>query len=97
MNTISDKEMFELDRLANYAVRSLLGGTTVQMTHPFDWKREGFPLPIKKEKPNANGDTIQQYRPMAIFEYVHEVLTGEVAARNARDRKAMEKAQGAAS
>lgn len=77
--------------LANKATYYLLKQQPMPISHEAGWKREGFPLPIKRMLPDADGTTTQEYRPLAILEYVQEVLSGEIAARQARDRKALEK------
>lgn len=77
--------------LAMQAAHYLLKQQPMPVTHAEGWKREGFPLPIKRMIPDADGTITQEYRPMAILEYVQEVLSGEIAARQARDRKALEK------
>lgn len=61
--------------LVSQASSALLTQTDVIVTHPAGWKREGFPLPIKREAPNPDGSVTQRYRPLAIFEYVNEQLT----------------------
>lgn len=79
--------------LAESAVLGILHRTTVSVTRDANCEREGFPLPIKRNKiPNTDGTITQEYRPMAILEYVDEVCSGEVAARLAKKRVA-QKAQ----
>lgn len=82
--------------LAMQAAHYLLKQQPMPVTHAAGWKRDGFPLPIKRVAPDANGDTTQEYRPLVILEYVQEVLSGEIAARQARDRKALEKKEATA-
>ena len=75
--------------LAEAAVIGILTRTTVPVTRDANCERDGFPLPIKRNKTqNPDGTITQEYRPMAILEYVDDVLSGELAARKARDRKA---------
>lgn len=78
----------ELKTLARQAVEQLLLQRPVAVTHAAGWERNGFPLPIKSMPPSANGSTTQDYRPLAILEYVHESLSGDAAKRRASDRKA---------
>ena len=67
----------DLPNLAQGALDALLLQVPISLTHATGDKREtGFPLPIKKQAPDADGYTTQDYRPMAILEYVHEVLSG---------------------
>ena len=78
----------ELTLLAQRATHYLLAQQPISITHAAGWERNGLPLPIKRMKPNDDGTTTQYYRPMEILQYVHEVLSGEMAARRMRDRKA---------
>lgn len=85
-----------LSGLAECATRSLLMQRAVCVTHPKGWEREGFPLPIKRNKvANPDGSTTQDYRPLAILEYVDEVLSGAIRARlqqqRLKDKKKAEK------
>lgn len=79
----------QIQALAKQALHYMLTQQTMTVTHEAGWKREGFPLPIKRNKPNPDGSTTQEYRPIAVLEYVHEFLSGEIASRQARDRKAL--------
>lgn len=79
--------------LAESAVLGILHRTTVSVTRDANCERKGFPLPIKRNKtPNADGTLTQEYRPMAILEYVEEVCSGELASRLAKSRAALTKA-----
>lgn len=82
--------------LALQAAHALLKQSLLEVTHDAGWKRDGFPLPTKKMTPDLDGSITQLYRPIAILEYVQEVLSGEIAARQARDRKALEKKEATA-
>ena len=53
-----------------------------------NYQRNGLPLPMKKVLPADDGTTSQNYRPMDILEYVQEVLSGEMAKRRSRDKRA---------
>lgn len=82
-----------LRHLAESAVIAILHRTSVSVTRDANCAREGFPLPIKRNKiPNADGTITQEYRPMAILEYVEEACSGELASRLAKERAA-QKAQ----
>ena len=70
-----------LSELALKATHALLHQQPLVIEHAAGWKRLGLPLPIKKMNPNADGVTTQQYRPLAILEYVEDVLSGEQAKR----------------
>lgn len=78
----------DLRMLAKSACAALLNQTVVEVHHLPGWKRDGFPLPIKREKPSHDGSVIQSYRPMAILEYVNDSLSGELASRLAKRRHA---------
>lgn len=78
----------ELSALAGRATEHMLSQQPMPITHAAGWERNGLPLPIKRAKPSEDGTTTQYYRPLEILQYVNEVLSGEVAARRVRDRKA---------
>lgn len=80
--------------LATAAVAAIFQRTTVSVTRAADCDREGFPLPIKRNKiPNVDGTITQEYRPMAILEYVEEACSGELASRLAKERAASKKSE----
>lgn len=61
--------------LANLATKHLLAQTSVPITHDAEWQRPtNWPLPVKKGTPDAQGSVQQNYRPLAILEYVHSAL-----------------------
>lgn len=64
-----------LEALAHQATTALLAQQHVVVTHPKGWERDGFPLPVKRMQPKADGSVTQSYRPIVIFEYVHEKLS----------------------
>lgn len=72
--------------LAQQAMEAMLAQQPVTLTHPSGWQRNGFPLPIKREKANEDGSTTQTYRPLAIFEYIQEQLALAAAAERMKDR-----------
>lgn len=79
-----------LRHLAESAVIAILHRTSVSVTRDANCEREGFPLPIKRNKiPNADGTITQEYRPLAILEYVDEACRGLLASRLAKERAAM--------
>lgn len=82
----------ELKELANYATECMLEQMSVRVTHANGWEREGYPLPIKCMPAAEDGTVTQEYRPLAILEYVHEVLSGELAKRKRQDKKAEQEA-----
>ncbi len=90
---MSDYDMQHLIGLAECATRSLLSQGVVRVVHPAGWERDGFPLPIKRNKIlNADGSTTQDYRPLAILEYVDDVLSGALKARLQQQRLKEKKA-----
>ncbi len=60
----------------------------VSILHPAGWERDGYPLPIKRMPAAENGTVTQEYRPLAILEYVQDVLSGDLAKRKRKDKKA---------
>lgn len=79
-----------LRHLAESAVIAILHRTAVSVTRDANCEREGFPLPIKRNKiPNADGTITQEYRPLAILEYVDEACSGLLASRLAKERAAI--------
>ncbi len=84
--------MSQIAKFGDRALHGLIYQTLVEITHEAGWVREqGFPLPVKKQQANPDGTLTQQYRPMAIFEWIQETLSGEIAARKTRDRLALKK------
>ena len=93
---MTDMTRDRLRHLAESAVIGILHRTTVSVTRDANCEREGFPLPIRRNKiPNADGTITQEYRPLAILEYVDEACSGELASRLAKDRAAEKKRDGA--
>lgn len=76
--------------LARTATECLVSQKPVQMSHPPGWERNGFPLPIKRQQPDQDGFVRQEYRPLAVLEYVNEVLSGEIASKKSRLRARQE-------
>lgn len=61
--------------LATMAVECLLAKKPVALSHGPDWTRPtNWPLPIKREAPGADGIVRQNYRAIAILEYVDDTL-----------------------
>lgn len=88
MNTI---DRIRLEALTELAAKALLEQTTVSVRHFKGWSREGFPLPIKRMKEAEDGSVTQEYRPLAILEYVNDVLSGVIAAKQAKENAAKRK------
>ena len=85
MNIISS---LNPELLATAAVTCLLAQVPVTLVLRPNYTRDGLPLPLKKQAPAEDGTTTQQYRPVEILQYCHDVLSGELAARTAKTRKA---------
>lgn len=66
----------ELNDLALRAVESIMAQEPVLVAHAPGWQRNGFPLPMKRVAPDAAGFVIQEYRPLAILEYINDVVSG---------------------
>lgn len=77
----------ELAELGGKALGCLLEQKPVTITRHKDEPRNGMPLPIKRMEPDGDGNVTQQYRPLAILEYINDVLSGELASRQAKQRK----------
>lgn len=77
----------ELKALAHQATEALLQQVPVPVYHPPGWQRKGFPLPMKRMLEDKDGGVTQNYRPIALLEYVHDVLSGELKARQQKQRK----------
>lgn len=84
--------MNDVYTLARQATECLLEQKALTVRHEPGWVRHGFPLPMKRMPALPDGAVVQDYRPLAILEYVQEVLSGDLAARRVRDRKAKEPA-----
>ncbi len=84
--------MTDIYTLARKATEAMLEQKALTVRHEPGWERDGFPLPMKRRPALHDGSVVQDYRPMAVLEYVQEVLSGEIAARRARDRKATKEA-----
>lgn len=80
----------ELRSLANRATEALLKQQLVEITHPADWERNGYPLPWKRNPKSADGSVTQEYRPLALLEYVDECLRDAAARESKRARQAAE-------
>lgn len=80
-----------LTDLAHEATEALLAQKPVTVKHPPNWQRDGFPLPTVREKPDMFGYVTQQYRPLAILEYVNEKLIGEKTGERMAEWHAKEK------
>lgn len=78
----------DINDLAHEALCALLEQRPVTITRHKSAPRDGLPLPIKKAEADANNFVTQQYRPLAILEYVNDVLSQELASRQVKQRKA---------
>lgn len=78
----------EVRSLARKACDCLIGQHHVLYVRRDGDSLPGFPLPIKKIAPDETGARWQHYRPLAILEYCNDFLSGEIAKREAREKKA---------
>ena len=83
--------ILSIKELANRATHALLAQELLEVTHEPDWEREGFPLPVKRMSLATDGSLTQMYRPMVALEYVQEYLSGEIKARQMRDKAILKK------
>lgn len=75
-----------LEHLGQQALAAMLAQKPVTVTHPPKWERNGFPLPMVRQQPAADGSVTQQYRPIVIFEYIHEQLSGATKAKRRKEQ-----------
>lgn len=85
--------MSDYTDLVNQAAAALLARKNVTVTHPPGWQRDGFPLPVKRMKPDIFGAVTQEYRPVAIFEYVNDKLNGQATGERMREFHSSEKTE----
>ena len=78
--------MTDYTSLVNQAASALLTRSNVTITHPPGWVRDGFPLPVQRNKPDVFGAVTQDYRPIALFEYVNDKLNAEAAGERMRNQ-----------
>lgn len=71
----------DIKALVITASHCLLSQSMVSITHQPGWARNGFPLPVRRNPADEDGSVTQQYRPLALLEYAHEVLSGAIAAK----------------
>jgi len=63
--------MTNLHALAQQALAHLMAGTPVTITHV---RPVGFPLPVKRMPDNPDGTVTQSYRPIAVLEYIGDMV-----------------------
>jgi len=66
-----------LHTLANAATACLLAQTPITVTRHFTVERKGFPLPMKRVQPDADGNITQDYRPIVVLEWIGDTLLRE--------------------
>ncbi|MDH0423523.1 hypothetical protein [Delftia tsuruhatensis] len=71
----------DIQLLANGAVNHLLRNAYMSITLRNGQQPKGFPLPNKRV--HGEGHLTQEYRPLAILEWIQDVVSGEVARRAA--------------
>lgn len=73
-----DKEY--LTALAALATDCLVAQMPVTITRHVTVERNGFPLPMRRVQPDADGNVIQDYRPLAVLEWVNDTLVAAAKA-----------------
>lgn len=76
----------DIQLLANGAVNHLLRNAYMSITLRNGQQPKGFPLPIKRV--HGEGHLTQEYRPLAVLEFVQDVVAKEAAQRVAVAKKA---------
>lgn len=79
----------DIQLLANGAANCIVRNAAMPITLRGGERPDGFPLPIKRVR--SDGDITQDYRPLAILEYIQDVVSGEVARRAAAKKSKAEK------
>lgn len=79
----------DIHMLAIYAANCIVSNVSMQIALRNGDRPEGFPLPIKRVR--GEGDITQEYRPLAILEYIQDVASGEVARRAAAKKAKADK------
>ena len=82
----------QLTDLARGATEALLAQKPFTVVREAGAAREGFPLPIKRMPAQPDGSVVQDYRPLAVLEYVQDYLSGELQGRLMRERRSAETA-----
>lgn len=72
----------DIQLLANGAANCIVRSAAMTIT----LRPDGFPLPIKRVR--GDGDITQDYRPLAVLEWIQDVVSGEVARRTTTAKKA---------
>lgn len=81
----------DIQLLANGAVNHLLRNAYMSITLRNGQQPKGSPLPIKRV--HGEGHLTQEYRPLAVLEFVQEVVAKEAAQRVAAAKKAEAEAE----
>lgn len=76
----------DIQLLANGAANCIVRNAAMPVTLRGGERPDGFPLPIKRVR--GDGDITQDYRPLAILEWIQDVVSGEVARRATTAKKA---------
>ena len=76
----------DIQLLANGAVNHLLRNAYMSITLRNGQQPKGFPIPVARVR--GEGNLVQEYRPLAILEFVQDVVAKEAAQRVAAAKKA---------
>lgn len=69
-----------LTALAALATDCLVAQMPVTITRHITVERKGFPLPMRRVQPDADGNVTQDYRPLAVLEWVDDTLVAAAKA-----------------
>lgn len=84
-------DITDLKTLTDVAAAALLARQNVTVKHQPNWSRNGFPLPVKRMPADIFGSVTQDYRPLAILEYVNEKVNAEATGERMREYHSSEK------
>ena len=72
-----------LNALAMLATTRMLAQAPISITRHVTIERKGFPLPMRRMQPDEDGNVTQDYRPIAILEWVDDTLVAAAKAERA--------------
>lgn len=85
------EEVEELKDLAQRALLAMISLNPVSITRRKGEPNNGLPLPIKRQDPDSKGNTTQNYRAIAVLEYVNDRLQANYALLQRLDKQRGEK------
>lgn len=69
-----------LTAVGTRATACLLAQMPVTITRHVTVERKGFPLPMRRMPPDTDGNVTQDYRPLAVLEWVNDTLVAAAKA-----------------